>query len=30
MHRICIAATMHYDLGSDDPDELGLLKQNQK
>ena len=30
MHRIYIAATINYDLGSDDPEEMTHYKQNQK
>ena len=30
MHRIYIAATMNYGLGSDDPDELAYYKKIRK
>ena len=30
MHRIYIAATMNYDLGSDDPEELALYNKIKK
>ena len=30
MHTLYIVATMYYDLGSDDPEDLAYLQQNQK
>ena len=30
MHRIYLAATMGYDLGSDDPEEVAYYKQLRK
>ena len=30
MHRIYLAATMNYGLGSDDPDELAYYKKIRK
>ena len=30
MHKIYIAATMNYGLGSDDPDELGYYNKIRK
>ena len=30
MHRIYLAATMNYGLGSDDPDELAYYKKTKK
>ena len=30
MHRIYLAATMNYGLGSDDPEELAYYKQIRK
>ncbi len=30
MHRIYLAATMNYDLGSDDPDELAYYNKIRK
>tara|TARA_B100000941_G_scaffold272952_1_gene232866 strand:- start:280 stop:402 length:123 start_codon:yes stop_codon:yes gene_type:complete len=30
MHRIYLAATMNYGLGSDDPEELAYYNKNQK
>jgi len=30
MHRIYLAATMNYGLGSDDPEELGSTTKSKK